>query len=239
MGQYHNVINLDKKMQYSPSSLANGLKLLEQGQSLTSTATLALLLSGGWNGERVFLLGDYVYPDDLNGIDNACEIYAQSGDYRNVGWLARKVVTENIGVTFKKESYKVAGFGSVSEHHYYETTIPNNMEIDYSSDKGVATGAAFDGIDNSEVVAFVNYDRREKYIGNARTLREVIQHFDRDFMTTVFVLLAGSIRGGARGGGDANSVMGGVWAGDRVGIVPAANVEDFTDITAYIEEITL
>lgn len=237
MGQYHNVINMDKKMQYSPSSLANGLKLLEQGQSLTSTAALALLLSEGWNGERVFLLGDYVEEGDLNGIENACALAAESDKYRNVGWLARKVVTENIGVTFQKESYKVSGFGSVSEHHYYETTLPDNMNIDDVDGKFVAYGEAFDGIDNNEVVAFVNYDKQEKYIGNSRTLRQVVQHFDGDFMTAAFVLIAGSIKGGARGGGDAHNELGGAWAGDRVGIVPAKDVENFTDITADLGEI--
>lgn len=238
MGQYHTIINLDKKMQYSPRSLANGMKLLEQGMSLASTAALALLLSEGWNGERVFLLGDYVEKDDLNGIEDACALAAEADDYRNVGWLARKVVTDNIGITFEKDFYKINSFGEVSKHYFYETAIPANMEIEEVGNDFVATGDAFGGIDNSEVMAFVNYDKKEKYIGHSRTLREIVQRFDGDLMTHVFVLIAGSIKGGARGGGDADCDFGGAWAGDRVGIVPAKDVEDFTDITADLGEIS-
>lgn len=228
MGQYHKVINMDKKFIYSPTSLANGLKLLEQGESLTSTSALALLLSGGWNGERVFLLGDYVEEEDVSGVDNAVELYEEAtNNYKNVGWLARKVVTDKISITFEKEYYEI----DYKKNHRYNTNLPDNMDI---PNWGIAQGEAFDGIDNTEKVAFVNYDKNEKYIGEGRTMREVVSYFAEDFMTDVFILLAGSIRGGSRGGGDTDSQYGGAWAGDRVGIVPAKSVEDFTDITAKV-----
>lgn len=92
MGQYHEVINADKKMCYSARSLGDGIKLLEQGNSLASATALALLLSNGWNGERVFLLGDYAELGDINGVDEDT-FYEDVRTFRNVGWLARKVVS--------------------------------------------------------------------------------------------------------------------------------------------------
>lgn len=107
--------------------------------------------------------------------------------------------------------------------------LPDSMSID---DHFVAHGAAFDGIDDSEVVSFVNYDTKEKYVGASHTLRDVVTHFyGDDFITDVFTLIAGSIKGGARGGDDAHNAMGGAWAGDRVGIIPAKDAQEFTDIT--------
>lgn len=227
MGQYHNVINIDAKAYYSPADLADGLKLMEQGCSFPSTTALALLLADKWNGQRVFLLGDYAEEGDVNGVESVTELVRGLGKYAYAAKLARTVVEENTSATFGEAFYG----GDNDDMYSYRTLVtPDNMEFSYDSGRGVATGSAFDGIDNTEVVAFVNYDKREKYIGNARTMREVIQHFDKDFMTRVFVLLAGSIRGGARGGGDAHHDMGGAWAGDRVGIVPAGEVEDFTEI---------
>lgn len=230
MGQYHEIFNKDKKMRYSASSLGNGVKLLEQGNSLASTTALALLLSDGWNGERVFLLGDYAEAGDINGVEDDFTFFKDVYDFRNVGWMARKIVTEATGIEFNKKSYSVNYLDGISSnHYYYDTVLPDSMSIhDYS----VARGEAFDGIDDSATVAFVNYDTKEKYVGTApHTMRDIVTNFSDDFMTDVFILIAGSIKGGYRGGGDADNEMGGAWAGDRVGIVAAEEVQDYTDIT--------
>lgn len=231
MGQYHNVINIDKQMQYNPRSLGCGMKLLEQGNDLASTTALALLLSQGWNGERVALVGDYVEKNDLSGIDDAVELYAHADKaYKNVGWLARKVVQDAIGLNFFKDHYYIGS----AKHSFYDISLPKNLVVSYPT----VSGAALDDFDNTEIMAFVNYDTKEKYVGNGRTMRNVIENFAGDFMTAVFILLAGSIRGGARGGGDADNKMGGAWSGNRVGIIPNKDAHDFTDITDKVGDVS-
>lgn len=77
MGQYYNVINLDKKQRLNPHKLGNGLKLMEFGMSSYGTMTaLAVLLAdgngrgggdlhsddpliGSWAGDRIVIAGDY------------------------------------------------------------------------------------------------------------------------------------------------------------------------------------
>lgn len=236
MGQYHNIINIDKQMQYSANSLANSVKLLEQGRSLTSVAALALLLANGWNGERVAIVGDYIEADDLNGIEDAVALCSDvDNNYKNVGWLARKVVQDAIGIDFYKDYWRMGG----QKNYTYKTNLPDTMKVVWEGNNLVASGAAFDGLDNTEVMAFVNYDTNEKYIGRGRTMRTMIENFSDDFMTTVFILIAGSIRGGTRGGGDADHQMGGAWAGDRVGIIPNKDAAEFTDITNKVDNLAV
>lgn len=96
----------------------------------------------------------------------------------------------------------------------------------------IAQGSALDHLDDNEVMAFVNYDTKEKYVGVGRTMRQIVQYFSGDVMTAAFILLAGSTKGGARGGGDAyDKDLGGTWAGDRVGIIPDKDAQKFVDIT--------
>ena len=90
MGQYHYLINLDKKQVIHPHHIGNGLKLQEQiGWPYATATTLVMLLAassrdggrgggdfrcghpliGAWAGDRVALLGDYAASDDLPGLD--------------------------------------------------------------------------------------------------------------------------------------------------------------------------
>jgi len=241
MGQYHQVVNMDKGFFYSPQSLGNGNKLLEQAMSFNSTAALALLLADGWNGERVFLVGDYVEENDINGVDNAVKFYQEDMDsYKNVGWLARKVLKDNTSMELVKDSFKIQGMdGNITTLHNYHSESVAGLEF-VEDDHGdfIAQGSALDHLDDNEVMAFVNYDTKEKYVGAGRTMRQIVQYFSGDVMTAAFILLAGSTKGGARGGGDPyDKELAGTWAGDRVGIIPDKDAQDFVDITMDLGDV--
>lgn len=83
MGQYHIIVNLDKKQYLHPHRFGDGLKLLEFGCSKVTMAALAMLLAnsngrgggdfnsddpliGSWAGDRIAIVGDYDDPDVLN-----------------------------------------------------------------------------------------------------------------------------------------------------------------------------
>jgi len=97
MGQYHCLVNLDKKQVVHPNCIGNGFKLRRQigGPYTTATALVLLLaasckhggrgggdfhsghpLIGSWAGDRIAFLGDYTRSDDLPGLDAAL-IYEQ------------------------------------------------------------------------------------------------------------------------------------------------------------------
>ena len=88
MGQYHLILNLDKRQYLEPHASGEGAKLLEFGCSMegTMTALAALLardngkgggdlyppdgtgdtaLIGSWAGDRIVIAGDYGEPGDL------------------------------------------------------------------------------------------------------------------------------------------------------------------------------
>lgn len=101
MGQYHLVVNLDKRQFLMPHQLGDGLKLWEQvasGPGGTASALLALLavsngrgggdldeneLIGSWGGDRIAVVGDYAEPTDLPEEFEADKIYHRcvSADY--------------------------------------------------------------------------------------------------------------------------------------------------------------
>ena len=97
MGQYHYLVNLDKRQFVHPNRIGNGLKLYEQinWRYATATALVMLLatsskaggrgsgdfhvehpLVGAWAGDRVAFIGDYARPDDIPGC-NAKRIYQE------------------------------------------------------------------------------------------------------------------------------------------------------------------
>ena len=83
MGQYHLVVNADKRQFIHPNRLGDGLKLMEFGNSAGGTMTaLAILLAvsngrgggdlhfeseviGSWGGDRIAIVGDYAEDTDL------------------------------------------------------------------------------------------------------------------------------------------------------------------------------
>ena len=97
MGQYHYLINLDKKQFVHPHEIGNGLKLHEQVGWQYSTATVLVMLLaassrdggrgggdfhakhplvGSWAGDRVAFVGDYAEAEDIPGSD-APRIYEE------------------------------------------------------------------------------------------------------------------------------------------------------------------
>lgn len=222
MGQYHQVINLDKNFLYSPRSLASGVKSMEQGESFTPCLALVSLLSEGWNGERVFLIGDYAEADDVNGVEDATKLYDADG-FRNVGWLARKMVERDSNITFEKDDYTIKGLdGHLHKGHFYRTVVHgDDVEIN---------------LDDTQEMRIVNYDSKEMLSvgpnGDGGTLHDIADKgWNQGIMTALHVLLTASARGGARGGGDPRHELNGTWAGDRIGIIPETETEGYTDIS--------
>ena len=95
MGQYHYLINLDKRQVVHPHEIGNGLKLHEQiGWPYATATALVMLLAasssgggrgggdfralhplvGAWAGDRIAFIGDYATVDDVPGC-NAAKIF--------------------------------------------------------------------------------------------------------------------------------------------------------------------
>ncbi|PSB00405.1 hypothetical protein [Merismopedia glauca] len=86
MGQYHLIVNLDKKEYLNPSYFGDGLKLWEFAGSKTTIGLTALLtannegaggdfnvptsnhLIGSWAGDKIAIIGDYQQAERLDGI---------------------------------------------------------------------------------------------------------------------------------------------------------------------------
>lgn len=103
MGQYHKVVNYDKKEFIHPHNIGLGLKQGEQIGDIHATTgdIIFLLLSisngrgggdvptegiehllGRWAGDRVLVVGDYTDPGDvtIEGLDNAATLYGVDED---------------------------------------------------------------------------------------------------------------------------------------------------------------
>ena len=96
MGQYHKLVNLDKKEIVHPYNLGLGAKQYEQtGENGSMSDALYLLvmtspargggdwesfenLSGRWVGDRVIVLGDYTEDKDIPNYANASKLYSES-----------------------------------------------------------------------------------------------------------------------------------------------------------------
>ena len=97
MGQYHYLVNLDKRQVIHPHQIGNGLKLKEQvGWSYSTSTALVMLLAssskdggrgggdfrarhplvGSWAGDRIAFVGDYSETTDIPNC-NAELIYNQ------------------------------------------------------------------------------------------------------------------------------------------------------------------
>ena len=70
MGQYYLIANVDKKESLNTHSLDNGAKLMEwsyQGNRMVNA--LFNLLQTDWQGDRVYVVGDYADSEELNEED--------------------------------------------------------------------------------------------------------------------------------------------------------------------------
>jgi len=110
MGQYHYVLNFDKKEFLDPHRFGNGLQLMAFGTSSSGTLTgLTLLLAasngrgggdfnvetphpltaavtGRWAGDRVAIVGDYCRDDDVPGFKRLKAVWRSATEERN-GWV--------------------------------------------------------------------------------------------------------------------------------------------------------
>lgn len=235
MGQYHSVINLDKRAGYSPRSLGSHVKAAEQGESLIPGAALLLLLSepNGWGGERIAIVGDYAEDSDLTDSPfPASELWGRVGNsdgIKNVGWLARKTVQEAGIATFKKYAMKVKNtYGEVaSTHGGYDVEVHD---------------CASDPLDLAMTV--YNHDKRQRItptlLGDPTALLDIIREgWCGGTATALTVLLVASCKGGARGGGDYDGEhpLVGSWAGDHISVAAEGEgPEGYMDITATLRD---
>jgi hypothetical protein len=102
MGQYHKLVNLDKREQVISYALGLGAKQYEQtGQNGSMGDALYLLLmtspaagggdwesfpelSGRWVGDRVVVLGDYTEDEGIPNYQNAAKLYQDSAEYKDI-----------------------------------------------------------------------------------------------------------------------------------------------------------
>jgi hypothetical protein len=96
MGQYHLLVNLDKKQKVEPHELGLGVKQWEHLGEFNGTLADAMYLlcmtspargggdlpatpmSGAWTGDRVVILGDYTQDSDLPNVPNAKNLYHEA-----------------------------------------------------------------------------------------------------------------------------------------------------------------
>jgi hypothetical protein len=114
MGQYHMVVNLDKKEFLDPHSLGCGLKLMEQAGTQFGTAGALLILLacsngrgggdcfkhpyvGRWAGDHIAVVGDYAEDTDLALKHEAGRIYEHclegTGGYVDISRTVRDILS--------------------------------------------------------------------------------------------------------------------------------------------------
>lgn len=240
MGQYLVIANLDKRLGYSPRSTGDFLKLTEFGHGGGTMCALIALLDGAWHGKRIAIVGDYAETGDLPaearllaGIDPAHlyaainhpewlrETHGIATDWRNAGWLARKVVTDSEFGSFDRQEWKVRDYnGTVSTSHSYRCTLSPRPD--------------------SRQRVVVNLDRAEKIdpaaFGDSRSPgRFAVADEAGGTLAALAVLLAVS---SGRGGGDfhGDSPLVGSWGGQRIGLLDPADAAGYVDISVRMRD---
>lgn len=143
MGQYHYIVNLDKKEFINPHKLGVGLKAWEQIANTPGTpqALFVLLICsngrgggdlgktlgfdepiiGRWAGDRIAVVGDYAEDYDIKAPlhDPVSAIYdlCADGAYREISELVRPVLAAELGVEYVSEP-SVLRYADGTEHHY-------------------------------------------------------------------------------------------------------------------------
>lgn len=218
MGQYHEIHNLTRNVRYSPRAVGSSIKLMEQGLTISATATLLYLAANDWKGERLALIGDYAEPGDLPAAD-----------------LDNAEHAEDIGEAVLQTMHAAKIIKS-------ETTVGYNGHV-FTSSKVRATKERGAG----PKAILLNLDKRQSLtptlLGDAATMDGVITaSADGGTGTALTILLAVSCKGGARGGGDFNNAwcpLVGGWGGDRIALVGADDElasGEWHDITLWLRE---
>lgn len=120
MGQYHKLINLDKKEFVEPHEIGLFSKQYEHTGCEASLADAIYLLvmsspesgggdwpategvSGRWCGDRVVVLGDYTKPDAIQGYEgDASDLWRESESWLNISTEVRDAFTKVFPITYK------------------------------------------------------------------------------------------------------------------------------------------
>lgn len=119
MGQYHKLINLDKKEVVEPHDIGLFSKQYEHTGIEGSLADAIYLLvmsspasgggdwpqtdvSGRWCGDRVVVLGDYTQPDAIQGYEgNANDLWRESDSWLNISTEVRDAFTKVFPIKYK------------------------------------------------------------------------------------------------------------------------------------------
>jgi len=160
MGQYHYLVNLDKKQFVHPHQIGNGLKLHEQVGWQYSTATVLVMLLaassrdggrgggdfraehplvGSWAGDRVAFVGDYAEAEDIPGSDapriyEVCSGEAKTGgDQQLDGWVNVSAQVREMMTTEFNIRYIGTGWLDIIEDKGTKTSPPMAPDLVVSS----------------------------------------------------------------------------------------------------------
>ena len=124
MGQYHVLVNLDKKEVVTPHGLGLGLKQWEHLGEFNGTLADAMYIlmmtspsrgggdfpstniSSRWVGDRVLILGDYTQDSDVPSIPNAGLLYGESGSYTDITDLVAEAFEQVFQIKISGEGWK-------------------------------------------------------------------------------------------------------------------------------------
>lgn len=122
MGQYHKLVNLDKKEVVEPAGLGFGAKQYEHTGvegSLSDAIYLLVMsspnsgggdwlptdISGRWAGDRVVVLGDYTRDKDLPDVENAGTLFAESAHWADITAEVRQAFTKALAINYVNKVY--------------------------------------------------------------------------------------------------------------------------------------
>jgi len=127
MGQYHKLVNLDKKEVVEPHDIGLFSKQYEHTGTDGSLADAIYLLvmsspasgggdwphtevSGRWCGDRVVILGDYTQADSIQGYEgDASTLYGESQEWLNISPQVRDALAQVFPITYKLEERTLGG----------------------------------------------------------------------------------------------------------------------------------
>lgn len=125
MGQYHQLVNVDKKEVVHPHELGLGLKQWEHIGDFHGTLADAMYIlmmtspergggdlpmtgiSGRWVGDRVLVVGDYTEDSDVPSIPNAGSLYRESDSYTDISELVAKAFGVVFNIKVEGDGWKV------------------------------------------------------------------------------------------------------------------------------------
>ena len=124
MGQYHVLVNYDKKEVVVPHGLGLGLKQYEHTGEYNGTLADAMYLlvmtspargggdfpstniSSRWAGDRVLIVGDYTEDSDVPSIPNVGSLYNESETYTDITDLVAEAFEQVFRLKFSGEGWK-------------------------------------------------------------------------------------------------------------------------------------